>query len=494
MAGSSSVEDATYADPEKESVGDALENTASTTAPKSEAGEADPNIVDWDGPDDPQNPMNWPDSRKWLNVAGSSMFAPGVPQILVQFHESSSTTATFLVSVYILGFAFGPLLVAPLSEVYGRSRLYFFGNVFFTIFTVGAALSNGIGMLMAFRLLMGLAGSVPITIGSGSVADVMPVEKRGRALSAWALGPLLGPCIGPVAGGYLTQASSWRWVFWLIAILGGIFIPISFFFLKETFAPVLLEQKARRLRKETGNSDLRTKFSEGRTIKEQFRLAIVRPLKLLLLTPIVTLTALYVAIGYGILYLLISTFSFVYAERYGFSEGNIGLTYLPAGLGMMLGVVVFGQLTDKMVKRNQAKSIAHKPEVRLMPVLTIPSGVVLPVGLFLYGWTTQYHIHWIVPMIGVVILSFGLMGIMFCSQNYLIDSYLRYAASVTAAQTVLRSLLGALLPLAGLRMYDTLGLGWGNSLLAFIALALVPIPLAFFTFGERLRMKYSTSL
>lgn len=147
------------------------------------------------------------------------MFAPGVPRILVQFHESSSTTATFLVSIYILGFAFGPLLVAPLSEVYGRSRLYFFGNVFFTIFTVGAALSNGIGMLMAFRLLMGLAGSVPITIGSGSVADIMPVEKRGRALSAWALGPLLGPCIGPVAGGYLTQASTWRWVFWLIAIL-----------------------------------------------------------------------------------------------------------------------------------------------------------------------------------------------------------------------------------------------------------------------------------
>ena len=122
--------------------------------------------------------------------------------------------------------------------------------------------------------------------------------------------------------------------------------------------------------------------------------------------------ALYVAIGYGILYLLISTFSFVYAERYSFSEGNIGLTYLPAGLGMMLGVVVFGQLTDKMVKRNQAKSIAHKPEVRLTPVLTIPSGVVLPVGLFLYGWTTQYHIHWIVPMIGVVIFSFGLMGVM----------------------------------------------------------------------------------
>jgi multidrug resistance protein len=147
------------------------------------------------------------------------MFAPGIPRIMVEFQESSSVTATFLVSIYVLGFAFGPLLVAPLSEIYGRRPLYFWGNILFTIFTVGTALSNSIGMLLAFRLLMGLAGSVPITIGSGSIADIMPVEMRGRAMSAWALGPLLGPCIGPVAGGYLTRAAGWRWVFWLIAIL-----------------------------------------------------------------------------------------------------------------------------------------------------------------------------------------------------------------------------------------------------------------------------------
>jgi multidrug resistance protein len=147
------------------------------------------------------------------------MFAPGVPNIMQEFHSTSSITATFVVSIYILGFAVGPLIVAPLSEIYGRVPLYNFGNFLFTIFTVGTALSNSIGMLLAFRFLMGLAGSVPITIGSGSIADVMPIEKRGRAMSAWALGPLLGPCIGPVAGGYLIEAAGWRWVFWLIVIM-----------------------------------------------------------------------------------------------------------------------------------------------------------------------------------------------------------------------------------------------------------------------------------
>jgi multidrug resistance protein len=216
--------------PDPTGSGTDLEENRATAEKQESAEETDPNVIGWDGPNDPLNPMNWPDNKKWLNVAvlsvltiitplGSSMFAPGIPKIMVEFHESSSTTATFILSVYILGFAFGPLLIAPMSEIYGRSPLYNVGNALFIIFSVGAALSNSIGMLMAFRFLMGLAGAVPITIGSGSIADIMPVTMRGKAMSVWALGPLLGPCIGPVAGGYMIAAIGWRWVYWLMAIL-----------------------------------------------------------------------------------------------------------------------------------------------------------------------------------------------------------------------------------------------------------------------------------
>lgn len=182
--------------------------------------------------------------------------------------------------------------------------------------------------------------------------------------------------------------------------------------MKETYAPVLLERKAAKLRKETGNPELRSRYSDNRDFKKQFQFAIIRPLKLLFTVPIITLTSLYVAIEYGILYLLITTFSFVYSEEYGFSEGNVGLSFLPSGLGMMIGVMTFGQLTDRMVKRRQAKGKAHRPEIRLSPYLTLPSGLVLPIGLFIYGWATDKHVHWIVPMIGVVIFTCGLMGVM----------------------------------------------------------------------------------
>ncbi|KAK4225132.1 major facilitator superfamily domain-containing protein [Podospora fimiseda] len=459
----------------------------------------DPNVVDWDGPNDPENPQNWPMSKRWGNVAvlsiltiitplGSSMFAPGIPKIMLEFGSRSTTDATFLVSIYILGFAFGPLFVAPMSEIYGRSPLYNAGNLLFLIFTICTALSNSIGMMMGFRFLMGLAGSVPITIGSGSIADMMPVELRGRAMAAWALGPLLGPCIGPVAGGFLIRAEGWRWVYWLIAIVTGIITISTFFTLKESYAPVLLERRAARLRKETGNKELRSKFADvSVTPTEKFKIAIIRPMKLLFTVPIVTAMSFYVAVVYGILYLLFTTFSLVFPTNYGFDEVESGLVFIPSAIGMMIGIVLFGAMSDKMITARKEAGLEIKPEMRLNPMFTIPAGVTIPVGLFIYGWTIYNGVHWIVPMIAIVIFGFGLMGVMMCIQNYLLDVYPTQAASVTAAMAVLRSLAGALLPLGAIDMYNALGLGWGNSLLGFISLGLVPIPLLFFWFGERLR-------
>ncbi|KAL2149226.1 hypothetical protein VTH82DRAFT_8574 [Thermothelomyces myriococcoides] len=470
------------------------------------AEEKDPNVVTWDGPDDPMNPKNWTMRKKWINIGvlsfstfvtplGSSMFAPGIPQILEEFNETSNTVATFIMSIYILGFAFGPLIIAPLSEIYGRSPLYYAGTALFTIFSICVAVSKNIGMLMAFRFLMGLAGCVPTTIGSGSIADMVPVEMRGRAMAVWALGPLLGPCIGPVAGGFLIRAAGWRWVFWLLAIVAGIITIVTFLTLKESYAPVILERKAQRLRKETGNPHLRSALaSKASSPAEKFKIAIARPLKLLCLTPVVTLAALYVAVTYGILYLLFSTFSLVYPRYYGFGEGETGLVFIPSAIGMLSGINIFGALSDRLVKSKMSEGQRHRPELRLSPFFTVPAGLLIPTGLFIYGWTIEYHVHWIAPMIGVCVFAFGLMGIMMCIQNYLLDVYLQSAASVTAALAILRSLAGALLPLCALHMYQELGLGWGNSLLGFIALGLVPIPLLFYVFGPRLVKRFPVNL
>jgi multidrug resistance protein len=135
------------------------------------------------------------------------------------FHSNSELLATFVISVYLLGFAFGPLLIAPLSELYGRLPLYTSCNILFVIFSIACAVAGDLDQLIGFRFLMGCVGVAPLTIGAGTIADIMPVEQRGKAMAIFAMGPLIGPVIGPVGGGYMIQAIGWRWVFWLLAIV-----------------------------------------------------------------------------------------------------------------------------------------------------------------------------------------------------------------------------------------------------------------------------------
>ncbi|CEL04915.1 hypothetical protein ASPCAL06039 [Aspergillus calidoustus] len=460
---------------------------------------ADPElIVSWDGPNDSANPMNWSMQRKWgiigmisfvtfLTPLASSMFAPGVPEVMEDFNTTSTILATFVVSVYILGFAFGPLIVAPLSEYYGRMMVYNTCNFVFFIFNIASAVAPSIAALVVFRFFDGVAGVAPTTIGSGNISDIMPTELRGRAMALWSLGPLFGPVIGPVVGGYLVQGTSWRWVFWVLAIVGGIVMVTFPFIVPETYAPTLLERKASRLRKETGNPGYRSQLDDGIPSTQRLRQALVRPTRMLLFSPIVAAMCIYIAVLYGLLYILFTTFAPVFQGQYGFSSGTSGLAFLGSGVGMLLGLLYAGILSDRAIKIKLAQDLQPKPEDRLPWYIVLPGSLSIPAGLFIYGWATDKHIHWLLPEFGNAVTGFGMILILMGVQTYLVDAFTVHAASAIAACTILRSLAGGLIPLGGLQLYDKLGLGWGNSLLAFIALALAPIPIAFQLFGERLR-------
>jgi MFS family permease len=270
--------------------------------------------------------------------------------------------------------------------------------------------------------------------------------------------------------------------------------------MRETYAPVILGRKTRRLQKETGNLQLRSKLDRGLSKKDFFLLSIVRPAKLLIFSPIVLATSIYVGIVYGYLYLLFTTFSVVFQGTYHFSSGSVGLTFMGLGVGSILGLGFFGWSSDRMLKNKTKdadviaaasgqRSSGMKPEYRLPPML--PGAVLIPVGLFVYGWTAQFHVHYIVPILGTGLIGIGNIAVFMCISTYLVDAYTLYAASALAANTVIRSVMGAVLPLAGQKMYQTLGLGWGNSLLAFVSIATLPIPWVIITWGERLRTKFA---
>ena len=142
----------------------------------------------------------------------------------------------------------------------------------------------------------------------------------------------------------------------------------AFIFLRETYPPVLLELKAKRLRKETGNEDLRSKLASPYTPRQVFKLAFIRPMKMLLFSPIVLALSTYVAVVYGYLYLLFTTITEVMEVTYHFSSGSVGLTYLGIGIGAMVGVISFGLTSDRILK-YMSKNGQMKPEYRLPPLI-----------------------------------------------------------------------------------------------------------------------------
>ncbi len=215
---------------------------------------------------------------------------------------------------------------------------------------------------------------------------------------------MLGPIIGPVAGGFLAGAKGWRWVFWLLVIIASVLSVVFFLFIRETYAPVILQRKVERLRKATGNARLRSKLDIGLSPRDYFARGIVRPCKMLLFSPIVVIFAFYMAVVYGYLYLLFTSMTEVFEASYGFTTSTVGLTYLGLGIGSMVVLVYFAVVSDRHLKKQSIKDgQGMKPEYRLRH---LPYGaILLPAGFFIYGWTAEYRVHWIVPILGTVIIG-----------------------------------------------------------------------------------------
>jgi MFS family permease len=260
--------------------------------------------------------------------------------------------------------------------------------------------------------------------------------------------------------------------------------------MKETNAAVLLAWKAARLRKETGNTALVSKMDRGLTPSQLFRRAILRPTKLLILSPIVLGLSLLCAFIFGLLFLLFTTFPSVFEAQYHFSAGVSGLSYLGVGIGMALGLGIFANVGDKL---HKALGDSATPEGRLKPMAWVVPFI--PIGIFWYGWSADKQTHWIVPIIGTSFFGFGLIWVIMPTQLYLVDAFgPEAAASALAANVIVRLLAAAFIPLAGPSLYASLGLGWGNSLLGFIGLAFVPVPVYFARHGEWLRERFAVKL
>lgn len=449
--------------------------------------------------DDPENPKNWSKARKWYCTAviaftcfivafASGVITAGLDGPVKTFHVSLEVSL-LTITVFVVGFGVGPMFFAPLSEIIGRRYVYAVTIFIALIFEIPCAVAPNIGTLIVCRAIDGIAFSAPMTLVGGSLADLWRNEERGVPMAAFSAAPFVGPAIGPLVGGFLYDAAGWRWLYWIQLILAGVAWVLITFTVPETYAPTLLKARAKKLRQTENDSTYVTEQEiDARPLMERLRIFMLRPFQLLFLEPIVLFISLYMSVLYGLLYMFFVAYPIVYQEGKGYSPGITGLMFIPLAIG-----VVASAFCAPFVNKHYLKLVAKhngKPpaEARLIPMMF--SCWFIPIGLFIFAWTSYPRLHWIGPAIGGLPVGFGFIFLYNSANNYLVDTYQHQAASALAAKTFLRSMWGAGCVLFTEQMYHRLGYQWASTLLAFLALACCAIPYVFYFHGASIR-RYS---
>ncbi|KAI3320999.1 major facilitator superfamily transporter multidrug resistance [Xylariaceae sp. AK1471] len=440
-------------------------------------------LVNFDNDQDAHNPINWRLRKKVYtsllysltslgSVWASTAYAPANQSIADEFH-TSPTVALLGTCLLLAGWAFGPLLWAPLSELYGRKwpvLVPFFISAVMS-FATGAA--KDIQTILITRFFNGFFGSAPIMSTGAVFVDLWTPTQRGMAI----VGYTFCVCGVPVTG-----------------IFQALVLALDLLFVEESYVPVLLTRKAQALRKSTGNWALHAKWEEKEIMVKDLAIKYgLRPLQMLA-TPICLCITIYTAFIYAIYYASLASFPIIFQQTRHWNNLTGSLPYLALLLGVIWGVllnVLSQKYYDAACKANDFKAV---PEARL-PQMMIGS-VVLAASLFIIGCTSTPTIHWIAPVIGVVLMGFGYYAVFTSAINYLVDTFPRWGASALAANTVARSALAAALPLAIQPMFAALGNGWAYSVLGFFATLNILIPYVFYFFGPSIRSrgKYSSNV
>ncbi|KAF8908597.1 MFS general substrate transporter [Gymnopilus junonius] len=447
------------------------------------------------------NPFQWSRLRRWyiswvtgilvLNVTFSSSAPSGIiDQLTEQFHMSQKV-ATLTISLFVTGYCVGPILWGPLSERYGRRPIFLWAFFFYTCTQLGLALATNATTVLVLRFLAGNSVLSPLSLSLRAViSDIWEAETRGKGLSIMSASPFVGPALGPAVAGFIGVNTNWRWVFWLLTIFSAFCWVVVFLTVPETYTPVLLVYKAKRIRSDTNDTRYYAALERDPLQPlEVFSKVLSLPFKILFNEPMLIAMTIYLSFGYGCLYLLFEAYPFVFTEPHHLSPGLTGLTYLPLAVGgifaIILYAVIFNPRYGKEVKKCAPDPVP--PEFRLE--IAFIAAPIFAISFFWFAWTSFPSISLWVPLMAGVPLGFSMCWIFLSMYNYIVDVYLSVAASAVAACTVCRSMAAAAFPLFAGNMYDKLGPQWASSILGFFAVVLIPIPFLLIRYGPVLRRK-----
>lgn len=458
--------------------------------------------LEWDSPEDPDNPKNWSKPYKWfvtMTVAwmclvvtfGSSLYTAGIPKIMSEYNVSQVLALSGL-SFYLVGLSLGPVLGAPMSEMLGRRLVYWISFPISMLFVMGVGLSSNIRSILVLRFFSGLFASPVMAIAGGSINDIWDLDMVGIAMSSFCLAPFAGPVLGPVIGGFAMEHLGWKWTMWIHLFFSGACIPFIAL-LPETYKSTILRKRALK----RGIKIVLPFKSASEAIKVMAVISIVRPLEMLVREPIVIVLSFYSSLIFAILFGFFEAYPVIYHGIYHMNSGPSGLAFLGIGVGLLIAVTVYVYIDRKIFfPKNADGTRGHRdengnmklPAPEMFVIIAKIGAPLLPIALFWQAWTARESVHWMAPLAAGVPFGMSLMLIFFFTLLYFSFSYPPIIlASVLAANNLARYILASVFPLFTVQMYEKLHVYWASSFFGFVALAMVPIPWIFEKYGPQLR-------
>ncbi|KAF5385309.1 hypothetical protein D9615_001416 [Tricholomella constricta] len=473
--------------------------------------DVDPYLVEFD-PGDPLNPkaqlvepatmdirefFAYVSKNEMLVIILIHCSAVGIIQPLTKELGMSQKAGVLTISLFVAGYCVGPLLWGPLSEQYGRRPVFIYTFIVYTVFQVAAALARNTASILAFRFLGGVFAAAPLTNSGALISDIWDVKARGKALAIFTVAPFAGPALGPTAAGFLGEHTTWRWLFWVLAMFAGVCWIMIIFTMPETYSPVLLIRKAEQKRIETNDSryyapmekDVITAFQRAERV-------LARPFVIFFQEPMLMALTMYISFVYGCIYLLFQAYPVVFIQGHKLSAGVSSLMFIPIPIGGTIAVIFYVLIYNPKYEREVERCAPYPvpPEFRLE--IALIAGPLFAASFFWFAWTSPSKISFWAPMSSGLLMGFAISWIFIFQLlhqlglfNYIVDAYITVAASALASNTVIRSLCGAAFPLFTPEMYASLGPRWASSLVGFVAIAMIPIPLVLQRYGPTLRRK-----
>ncbi|KAK3296383.1 major facilitator superfamily domain-containing protein [Chaetomium fimeti] len=465
-------------------------------------------IVDFDPDGDAENPLDWPAPFRWAIVSLLAVMAftvtmtcisvvPLASDIVRDLSSSpnpSKSASVLLVTIWELGEAAGPLLIAPLSEMVGRYPVMNVANLLFIAAGVLAATSESVPQFVVARMLNGLAVAGNV-LNPALVGDMFPSDERGGALSLLFLAPLIGGAFGPMIGSAVADLYGWRTVVWMTVALASACEVLFLCCFRETYKVAILRKRAKKMTAHAAGSGktFKTAFDEAESLStagfsqwKKLRDSVLRPAIVLCSSGVLMAMCLFNSVVFTFFYIYSTSFADILIDIYQLSPVAVGSCFTMFSIGSTISVVICNRALDRIyVRMRFTHKGVGKPEFRLP--LAIVGGFALPLTVAAYGWAAQLRLPLVCLLFCVCAMGTALMLAAIPLMAYIVDAFGLFAASAMTGIIVTRCLTSTFLPLATAPLVERWGFGWGFSVLAGFSLLLAPIPILMLRYGERWR-------